>query len=1021
MDDRSEDTTATYIIDVVSLGSFGGGKGSLPGCPFRVVTCKADEYSTPKEAIIRNSFAGNGSLLFDNLKNEIKNINMFIKHSHRTMNLQVKPGDIQTLLKVKGSKREVESKGAAMNRQYVQLQSVLQYLLGGKCVNAFNGVPPMAVGSPEYVKYHNEIASGKTKKSKGRNGGIEVMKHKTDRSFVKNQLSACEDSASKFSELKNVLVGNTRNRIRPIENKESAKVRNKCIEFNTEMENFTKKFHSFGSSDVRAFWLEHTKVDDAFIALEKGEVELKQHRKALKGWQRMVDVFDHDSLVDGAKDNLDKIEATIAEMKKLWTIRRDVVKVNEQTAQFLWDGLNPEDMEDVSKEMQKMVRKLPRSCRKNPAFKGLNDSVKDFANTVPLIAILVHQSMRDRHWAQTQEIVGTKFILPQDNPDTKVGDMLKLKLHLFASQLEELSDQSTKEAKMEKQLADLRERWAVVEWFTETYGGDDSGNVKLLKITDDDFEMLENDQLTIQGMMGSRYLATFEEEVTTWQKDLAGVADVMVVLSDNQRVWSYLEPLFMKSKEVQEELPEDAARFKGIDKEVKGLLKEAETTRWILKACNKDGLYDLLEGVQDRLSRCKKSLNDFLDAKRRIFPRFYFTSEADLLDILSNGSTPRKIAHHVGKVFLATKSLTMHSPEEMRKNNPSNDVTVNDAKRPFVTDVVTSVGMERFVFDVPFQLENKVEVYMQVVQDAMTSSLTSLLKNSAARYAKLKVNALRTDGRIDWLMERYDIKGNENHVMNGRPAEPAQCAIYTAAMNYVFEVEKALDSDESWKAVEKYGKIQNQDLLDLVLLTRTPVSAEDRGRIMVLITMDAHSRDTIADLVRQKVENKGQFQWSRQLRQSYDAETDTFVIRNFDANFKYAYEYLGNGGRLVITPLTDRIYCTCCQAYTLKLGCAPAGPAGTGKTETTKDLAFALAVCIYVFNCSPEMDYISMGNIFKGLSASGSWGCFDEFNRLRLEVLSVCTVQYKSVLDALRAMDGDKPTRGESIINGEKN
>ena len=133
--------------------------------------------------------------------------------------------------------------------------------------------------------------------------------------------------------------------------------------------------------------------------------------------------------------------------------------------------------------------------------------------------------------------------------------------------------------------------------------------------------MLENDQLTIQGMMGSRYLATFEEEVTTWQKELAAVADVMVVLADNQRVWSYLEPLFMKSKEVQEELPEDAARFKHIDNDVKKLLKEAELTRFILKACNKEGLYDLLEGVQDRLSRCKKSLNDFLDAKRRIFPR----------------------------------------------------------------------------------------------------------------------------------------------------------------------------------------------------------------------------------------------------------------------------------------------------------------------------------------------------------------------------------------------------------------
>jgi dynein heavy chain len=199
--------------------------------------------------------------------------------------------------------------------------------------------------------------------------------------------------------------------------------------------------------------------------------------------------------------------------------------------------------------------------------------------------------------------------------------------------------------------------------------------------------------------------------------------------------------------------------FAGIDNDVKRILKEAETTRFIKPACNKEGLYDILEQIQERLSVCKKSLNDFLDAKRRIFPRFYFTSEADLLDILSNGSTPRRIAHHVGKVFLATKTLTMHDPEDLKQKNPSEDVLVVDPKRPFVTDVVTSVGSERFMLTTPFQLLNKVEEYMQVVQNNMTSTLETLLNGSVARYALCTMDAVRTVGRVEWLMERYDTKG----------------------------------------------------------------------------------------------------------------------------------------------------------------------------------------------------------------------------------------------------------------------
>jgi len=204
-------------------------------------------------------------------------------------------------------------------------------------------------------------------------------------------------------------------------------------------------------------------------------------------------------------------------------------------------------------------------------------------------------------------------------------------------------------------------------------------------------------------------------------------------------------------------------------------------------------------------------------------------------------------------------------------------------------------------------------------------------------------------------------------------------------------------------------------LEDLARAVGGELTKLERKTLVALITGDVHNRDIVSTMINEEVDSPNSFTWAMQLRFYWEQDVDDTVVRQVNTRTLYGYEYQGALSRLVVTPLTDRCWMTLTGALHVGLGGAPAGPAGTGKTESVKDLAKGIGRQCVVFNCSDQLDYKMMGKLFSGVAQTGCWTCLDEFNRIDIEVLSVVAQQLLTIRQALLAKEDKFMFEGREI------
>ncbi|XP_028435224.1 dynein heavy chain 11, axonemal isoform X2 [Perca flavescens] len=760
--------------------------------------------------------------------------------------------------------------------------------------------------------------------------------------------SQLEELPEKWSGAKKLAL-KVRHEVAPMQNAEVMVIRRRCMTFEVKQSKFREMFRATAPFTYSAV--------HPYISLEKSEKAVRDMEKEVAELQESTNLFEV-TIPDYRDIKLCRRE--IAVLKELWDIVVFVQSSVKNWTMTKWRRINVDQMDAELRRFAKDIRKLDKEARVWDVYSGLDLYVKNLLTSLRAVSQLQNLAIREHHWVQLIRTTKMDFTVTDS---TTLEDLLALQLHSLEDEVRNIVDKAVKEMAIEKVVTEISKTWASMELSYEDHC---QTSVPLLKCDQELIETLEDHQVQLQGIFQSKHVRHFLFQVVELQKQLTVADSVLMVWMEVQRTWAYLESIFKSCDDICQQLPADAHRFQAIDAEFQELMFDSAKTKNVIEATDKPHLFEKLEDLQRRLALCEKALAEYLETKRLAFPRFYFISSADLLDILSKGSRPREVTVHLSKLFDNMSNLEFAQNEHL--DNPKLAVGMYSKEREYV----------------PFQTEcccyGPVEAWLSCLEESMKECVRGHLSEAVSVYEDRP--------REQWILDF-----------------PAQVALtgsqiwWSNDMELVFKrLEEGFES-----ALKDYNKKQISQLNFLIGMLLGELSSGDRQKIMTLCTIDVHARDIVASLIAQKVATSQAFQWLSQLRHCWYEQQHHCFVNICDAQFLYSYEYLGNTPRLVITPLTDRCYITLTQSLHLTMSGAPAGPAGTGKTETTKDLGRAMGVMVYIFNCSEQMDYKSIGNIYKGLAQTGAWGCFDEFNRIAVDVLSVVAVQVKTIQGAIRS------------------
>ncbi|XP_059612585.1 dynein axonemal heavy chain 7 [Phlebotomus argentipes] len=580
--------------------------------------------------------------------------------------------------------------------------------------------------------------------------------------------------------------------------------------------------------------------------------------------------------------------------------------------------------------------------------------IQDFRLGVQIVKIICNPALRERHWNEMSQMVG--FDLTPD-AGTTLRKFIDYKLEEKLADFEIISIGANKELLLQENLTTMIEEWNGVQFQT---GQLRNTSLMIFKGVEDIQGLLGDHINKTLAMRGSAFVKPCEAEVKQWYSKLVRVNSTIEQWLRVQMLWLYFLPIF-SSPDIVAQMIKEGDLFREVDATYHKYMAIIAEDAEVMRIAPLPGLLEDMQAANDKLDTITCGVNGYLDRKRLFFSRFFFLSNDEMLEILSETKDPVKVdSHLLAKCFDGIHKLSF--------DDDLNILGICSDRGEKIT-LLSSISTQ--------DARGSVEKWLSGVEREMIRAVKDEIFRANQDYSAIN--------HKEWILKW-----------------PQMVVLCCQKIHWTLDVELCLRGGNSFANLRKKFTELEMELKEIVDMMRSSeLTNLHWTSLRSLIVMNVHSMNIVKELLEKKTTTSDEFIWLAQLR--YYIISQEVSLNIINANISFGYEYLGNHDRLVITPLTDRCHRTMIAGHQLHLFGAPEGPAGSGKTETCKDLAKALAIQCKIFNCSDSLDFTIVGKFLKGAASGGAWICFDEFNRMQLEVLSVVAQQIYTIIQAIRA------------------